>query len=156
MVVFFRLLLLSLVSTAIAAPQYYNYAPYPIYPQGSYPVYPVMYPGRVAPPMYPAYPMQTVDSRGLITFSSLMSVSGKLEMDSTSTPAKTVEGMAEFHQNFATGSNSKYKIYLKGADMANKKYTIGVNSDCTAAGTVSYFMDFRLILSFNFPSNSTI
>merc|ERR1712061_37314 len=70
-------------------------------------------------------------SRVLVTHSAFMSVAGSLAKSGT----LTVEGTVEFHQNPATGSNSKYKIYLNGADMANKKYTIGVNSDCTAAGT---------------------
>jgi len=127
------LLLLSMVSMAMAAPQYY-----PIYNHG-YPLYqpsyPIMYPGRVAPG-YP-YPsaIPAVDSRLLITHSAFMSVAGALEADTTTTPALAVTGTVEFHQNPATGSNSKYKIYLNGADMANKKYTIGVNADCTAAGT---------------------
>ena len=100
---------------------------------------PLMYPRGVAQiyPGYQPYPVQTVDSRGLITFSSLMSVSGALEKDANATPPKTVAGTAEFHQNALTGSNSKYKIYLNGDNMANKKYTIGVSSACTSAGTVT-------------------
>lgn len=126
---------------AVAAPQYYQY---PIYQHG-YPLYqpsyPLAYPGRVAP-VYPGYPypssIPTVDSRlstGPFTLSSFQRVAGTMEKDTTTTPARTVEGTVEFQQNILTGSNSKYKIYLNGADMANKKYTIGVNSDCTAAGT---------------------
>merc|ERR1739846_46438 len=115
------LLLLSLVSVSLAAPQYY-----PIYHQG-YPLY---------QPSYPLYPHSVVGasypfagSRVLITHSAFMSVAGTLAKSGS----LTVEGTVEVHQNPA--SNSKYKIYLNGADMANKKYTIGVNSDCTAAGT---------------------
>eukprot|EP00091_Calanus_sinicus_P003465 TRINITY_DN13634_c0_g1_i1.p1 TRINITY_DN13634_c0_g1~~TRINITY_DN13634_c0_g1_i1.p1 ORF type:complete len:146 (-),score=58.85 TRINITY_DN13634_c0_g1_i1:62-439(-) len=122
MLVFF-----SLVSMAMAAPQYYQY---PIYQHG-YPLYqpsyPLAYPGRVAPVYpgypYPAAPIPSVDSRlssGPITFSSLLQVAGTMEKDTTTTPARTVAGTVEFHQNFLTGSNSKYKIYLNGADMANR------------------------------------
>merc|ERR1712203_183658 len=72
-------------------------------------------------------------SRVLITHSAFMSVAGTLEKDSTSTPAKTVAGTVEFHQNPATGSKSK--IYLNGADMANKKYTLAIASTCATGGT---------------------
>merc|ERR1712073_118048 len=117
------LFLLCLLPLCSAVPQYYNY------PVNSYPVYPIYQPSYPAQ-VVPAYPF--AGSRVLITHSAFMSVAGTLAKDSAS--SLTVEGTVEFHQNPATGSNSKYKIYLNGADMANKKYTIGVNSDCTAAG----------------------
>jgi len=145
------LLLLTLVSTATAAPQLY-----PLYQQG-YPIYqhgyPVGYPARAVPsypggypyqPAYqPAYPSgsPTVDSRtflgipSLLTWSAKLDVKGNFKKDTTTTPARTVEGTVEIYQNPATGSNSKYNIYINGGnDMANKKYKIAAASSCTATG----------------------
>merc|ERR1712203_873669 len=62
-----------------------------------------------------------------------MSVAGTLAKDSAS--SLTVAGTVEFHQNPATGSNSKYKIYLNGADMTNKKCTPAIASTCATGGT---------------------
>merc|ERR1719220_2396806 len=85
------------------------------------------YPAQVVP----AYPF--AGSRVLITHSAFMSVAGTLAKDSAS--SLTVEGTVEFHQNPVTGSNSKYKIYLNGADMANKKNTLAIHSSCATGGT---------------------
>merc|ERR1719464_2004006 len=122
------LFLLCLLPLCSAAPQFYNY-PVNSYPVNIYPVYQPSYPAQVVP----AYPF--AGSRVLITHSAFMSVAGPLEKDSTSSPAKTVAGTVEFHQTPATGSNSKYKIYLNGADMANKKYTLAIASTCATGGT---------------------
>ena len=59
--------------------------------------------------MYQGSP-NTAANRVLITHSAFMSVSGVLEKDATATPAKTVEGSVEFHQNPGTLGNSKYKV----------------------------------------------
>ena len=150
-----RLLLLSLVSSAIAAPQLY-----PLYNQGYplyQPAYPLGYPSRAvsAYPGYPyqpafqhayqpAYPSGSVDSRtfpgipSLLTWSANLDLKGAFKTDDTTTPKRTVDGTVELYQNPATGSNSKYKIYINGGnDMANKKYTIAAATACDAAGTVS-------------------
>merc|ERR1712198_565450 len=70
----------------------------------------------------------------LLTFSSLMSVTGKMEATGT----YTVSGTAEFQQNPLTGNNSKYSFYLNGSGvMANMKYKIGVGSACSATPTTT-------------------
>ena len=140
-----RLFLLCLLPLCSGAPQYYNY------PVNSYPVYPLYQPASYPTQVLPGYPF--AGSRVLITHSAFMSVAGTLEKNSAGTPVTTVEGTVEFHQNPATGSNSKYKIYLNGADMANKKYTLNIHSSCATGGTVSHLkhiFDSYLIFLFIF------
>merc|ERR1712029_895130 len=103
-------LFLSLLATALAAPQY----PYNMYYPGlSYQPMPVGYNPAVVRgvynpyPMYPsAYPLvpqqQQPIQRGLISFENLLQVNGKFKTDDTTTPAMVVSGTFEFDQNFGT------------------------------------------------------
>merc|ERR1712131_155765 len=93
----------ALLAVCSAAPQYY-YPPYAMYAAP----YPAMYPYQ-GYPVYGAVSPDTASSR-LLTFSSLMSVTGKMEATGT----YTVSGTAEFQQNPLTGNNSKYSFYVKG------------------------------------------
>ena len=89
----------ALLAVCSAAPQYY-YPPYAMYAAP----YPAMYPYQ-GYPVYGAVSPDTASSR-LLTFSSLMSVTGKMEATGT----YTVSGTAEFQQNPLTGNNSKYSV----------------------------------------------
>ena len=146
-----RFLFLSLLATALAAPQY----PYNMYYPGlSYQPMPVGYNPAVVRgvynpyPMYPsAYPLvpqqQQPIQRGLISFENLLQVNGKFKTDDTTTPAMVVSGTFEFDQNFGTdllyGNNAHYKIYINSGstDLTGKNVALKFASSCAATdGTV--------------------
>ena len=45
----------------------------------------------------------------------------------------TVDGAAEFTQNFLSGTNSRYTIWIRGPNMEGGNFAVGFADDC--AGT---------------------
>ena len=136
----FRLLFLSLISTALAAPQFYSsYDGYPMYGYS----YPSIYPG--APPghlLYPGATQQFVHfPRGFFKFENLLEIKGEFATDANTIPARTVEGTYLFQQNIATdptyGNNIYFQVYIKGTtDLTGKNVVLAFGSDCTNTGMV--------------------
>merc|ERR1712088_371452 len=143
------LLLLSLVSSALAAPQFYPYA----YPSAYY-QYPVHYPmvhpvyGYPHQAIYPSAtagaPMQRI---GVATSSLLAAVSGTL--GTTTLTTATVEGTVRFEQNAITdllqSNDAKMLIYLKGNPTTALANACG--TAMTAAETITEIQSPLVILN---------
>jgi len=123
----------SLLAVAAAAPQYpLYYQPY-VYPH-QYMQYPLYRSGYFPIASVPADDTQLVAStRGIFGIGSSQEEKGTLSLSTAN--SYTVEGTVNFYQNIFTGSNSKFKAYLKGTDMQGKEYTVGLADSCT--GTVT-------------------
>merc|ERR1712117_330433 len=134
------LVFLSLLSTALAAPQFYQ-SPYYGYPMvHGYPgLYQPVYPRVVA--QYPGMVQNPVNTRGLVKFENLLEINGEFKTDSTTTPARTIAGTYTFQQNFLSdltyGNNAYFKVYINGAsgDLTGKNRMLSFGADCTTAGT---------------------
>merc|ERR1712178_80034 len=120
------LVFLSLLSTALAAPQFYQ-SPYYGYPMvHGYPgLYQPVYPRVVA--QYPGM-VQNPNTRGLVKFENLLEINGEFKTDSTTTPARTtagtdfssINGPVTIGQGFyVTGGATGYNI-----DGSNSKTTM--------------------------------
>ena len=48
----------------------------------------------------------------------------------------TVDGAAEFTQNFLSGTNSRYTIWIRGPNMEGGNFAVGFADDCTGANYV--------------------
>ena len=48
----------------------------------------------------------------------------------------TVDGDVVFTQNFLSGSDTFYKIWLRGDNMEGKRFEVGLATDCAGAGYV--------------------
>ena len=137
---------LSLLSSALAAPQYF----YPPLPLAYNPYYPYQ---RLAGPLV-YYPEQaaTFPSAGnamtrTISFGNFLQVNGEFMADSTTTPARVIEGTFNIQQNGLldafSGQDAKLSVYVRSSgavDLNGKelKVQLGSGADCTAAaaGTV--------------------
>jgi len=144
------LVFLSLLSTALAAPQLYptygtygypGYYPMSVYPGSAYPVYP-----RVLPGYYP----QVVGSvgspatrTGVVKFGNFLEINGVFEQVATATttvPMTIVKGNFNIQQNgildIFSGADAKITAYIMSStDLAGKnvKLHIGTGADCVAA-----------------------
>ena len=130
------MLFLSLVTSALAAPQYYSlpaygYAQYPAYPAYSTPL--LYYPQALAYPT-PAKSLQASTR----TLGNFMQITGEFMPDTAT--MRTIEGTLKIHQNgifdFFTGQDAKFHLYVKSSDDLNGKslmIKVGTGADCTAA-----------------------
>merc|ERR1712227_520830 len=130
------LLFLSLLSTALAAPQFYSpYYGYPMY--GGYPsVYPGAYPGRLVYPVGPQAPVQS--TRGLVKVEAFKEINGEFKTDAATTPPMTVTGTFTFQQNYLTdityGNNAFFKVHITAPDLTGKNVMLAFGSNCATAG----------------------
>jgi len=133
------LLFLSLLSTALAAPQFYSpYYGYPMY--GGYPsVYPGAYPGRLVYPVGPQAPVQS--TRGLVKVEAFKEING--EFETSTTPVRTVTGTFTFQQNFLTdityGNNAFFKVHITAPDLTGKNVMLLFGASCTDTTTATQF-----------------
>merc|ERR1719361_2540895 len=114
------LLFLSLLTSALAAPQYYSL---PAYGYAQYPAYPA-----------PAKSLQASTR----TLGNFMQITGEFMPDTAT--MRTIEGTLKIHQNgifdFFTGQDAKFHLYVKSSDDLNGKslmIKVGTGADCTAA-----------------------
>ena len=156
---------LSLLSTALAAPQlYYGYPGYPGYPMSAYPgsvypgsAYPIYGPGRVLPAYYPQVVGQHVvgspaTRTGVVKFGNFLEINGVFEQVATATttvPMTIVKGNFNIQQNgildIFSSNDAKFSMYvMSSTDLTGKniKVTLATGADCvaaiTAGLTVSY------------------
>merc|ERR1712045_252195 len=145
------LVFLSLLSTALAAPQLYPYATYgypgyypmSVYP-GSYPVYPRVLPGY--------YPTQVVGQQvvgspatrtGVVKFGNFLEINGMFEQVATATatvPMTIVKGNFNIQQNgildIFSSNDAKFSMYvMSSTDLTGKniKVNLATGADCVAA-----------------------
>ena len=147
----YRFLFLSLIATALAAPQYplgyygvSNY--YPGLRSGYYPAVQSLYNPGYPMAAYPSYPVSVQGQpiqRGLVSFENLLQVNGKFMKDETAGSLQVVTGTFEFDQNFGTdllyGNNAHYKIYINSGDvnLTGKNVQLKFAMSCAATdGTV--------------------
>ena len=135
--------ILTLVAAASAYPQHF-YNPYLMAP---YPLHyaPVAPPAQVFPAPAPIVQARSEEfdliedakeARYLINFEAFQRVSGAFVADATTTPARTVTGVASFYQNPFTGQKSKYKITLNGLT-AGSTYYIGLATTADQCATIT-------------------
>ena len=151
-----RLVFLSLLSTALAAPQYlYNYGMYG-YPASYYPLGGYADPRIVYNPLYqpgvvnyqPVVQDASAATRGIVKFGNFLEINGEMETGTTlvaasgTTAATTsvVKGTFSIQQNgildlFSNGE-AKFKAYImssKDLTGMNIKLWVGTGANCAAA-----------------------